>query len=283
MPPLPRKIRKVGAPLGVIIALGTLAGLILILLTAVNPVGAAIGFVLSTVAITVVLLAYLWLDRWEPEPPRLLVFAFLWGASVAVVLSVVLELLLESLVNRRRSDTASSVTLAIGAPIVEEAAKGLFLLIMMTGRRRNELNSLTDCLVYAGLVAAGFAWIEDIFYIANAESLGASLVTAALRLVMAPFAHPLFTTFTGIGVYFALQHRNVLAKVGLILLGYAGAVLMHGLWNGSALFGFETYWVSIWCGWCRYSPWRSPSLSAAAAASRRSSRPNCPGWSRPVW
>ena len=42
-----------------------------------------------------VVLAYLWLDRWEPEPPRLLVFAFLWGASVAVILSLVLELSLD--------------------------------------------------------------------------------------------------------------------------------------------------------------------------------------------
>ena len=40
--------------------------------------------------------------------------------------------------------------------MTEEAAKGLFLLLMMTGRRRNELNSLTDCLVYAGLVGGGF-------------------------------------------------------------------------------------------------------------------------------
>ena len=92
IPPLPRRIRKVGAPLGVIIALGTLVGLIVILLTAVNPVGTAIGFVLASVAMTVVLLAYLWLDRWEPEPPRLLILAFIWGASVAVVVSVVLEL-----------------------------------------------------------------------------------------------------------------------------------------------------------------------------------------------
>ena len=49
-------------------------------------------------AMTVVLLAYLWLDRWEPEPPRLLVFAFLWGASVAIILSMVLSLFLESLI-----------------------------------------------------------------------------------------------------------------------------------------------------------------------------------------
>ena len=285
MAPLPRKIRKVGAPLGVIIALGTLVGLILILITAVNPVGAAVGFLLTTVAMTVVLLCYLWLDRWEPEPPRLLVFAFLWGASVAVLLSVVLEVVAESVVNPAATvdSDSSPFTVAIGAPLIEEAAKGLFLLIMMTGRRRNELNSLTDCLVYAGLVAAGFAWIEDIFYIANAESLGASLITAALRLVMAPFAHPLFTTFTGIGVYFALQHRNVLAKVGFILLGYAGAVLMHGLWNGSALFGFETY-LGVYVVWM--VPIFALAITLAVRSRRReqtSSRPNCPGWSRPAW
>jgi protease PrsW len=242
--PFPRKLRKVGAPLGVIIALGTLAALLLIGITAINPVGTVIGFVLTTIAMTVVVLAYIWLDRWEPEPPRLLVFAFLWGASVAVLISVVLELLAESVVNPDSSvdsGETSFFTVAVGAPLIEEAAKGLFLLIMMTGVRRNELNSMTDCLVYAGMSAAGFAWLEDIFYVANGETLAASLVTAAMRLIMAPFAHPLFTTFTGIGVYFALQRRSALAKTGCILVGYAGAVVMHGLWNGSALIGPETY------------------------------------------
>ncbi len=86
------------------------------------------------------------------------------------------------------------MSIAVGAPVIEEAAKGAFLLLMMTGRRRNELNSLTDCLVYAGLVGAGFAWLEDILYIAGGETLGDSLLTAALRLIMGPFAHSLFTT-----------------------------------------------------------------------------------------
>jgi protease PrsW len=267
MAPLPRQIRKVGAPLGVIIALGTLTALILTLITAVHPAGAALGFLLTTLAMTAVLLCYLWLDRWEPEPPRLLVFAFLWGASVAVLVSVVLEVVAEQVINPAAtvdSDT-SPFTIAFGAPLIEEAAKGMFLLIMLTGRRRDELNSLTDCLVYAGLAAAGFAWIEDIFYIANAETLGASLVTAALRLVMAPFAHPLFTTFTGVGVYFALQQRNQLAKVGCILLGYAGAVLMHGLWNGSALFGFEAY-LGV------YVLWMVPIFALAIVLAVRSRR-----------
>jgi hypothetical protein len=83
-PGLPRRIRKVGAPIGVIIALGTVTGLIVIGLTAANPVGTGIGFALSSVAMTIVVLAYLWLDRWEPEPR--LFARFLWGASVSVVI-----------------------------------------------------------------------------------------------------------------------------------------------------------------------------------------------------
>ena len=242
IPPLPRRIRKVGAPLGAIIALGTVTGLIVILLTAVNPFGTAIGFTLASVATTLVLLAYLWLDRYEPEPPRLLVLAFLWGASVAVVVSVILEVWFGSLLGEG-AETTGFGTIAIGAPIIEEAAKGLFLLLMMTGWRRSELNTLTDCLVYAGITAAGFAWLENIFYISDGGSLGESLGVAALHLVMGPFAHPLFTTMTGIGVYFALQRKNPLAKAGFILLGYAAAVLMHALWNGSSLVSVEAYFL----------------------------------------
>ncbi|MDT5126317.1 MAG: protease PrsW [Mycobacterium sp.] len=257
IPPLPRRIRKVGAPLGVIIALGTVTGLIVILLTAVNPVGTAIGFTLASVATTVVLLAYLWLDRYEPEPPRLLVLAFLWGASVAVVVSVILEVWFGSLLGEG-AETTGAGTIVFGAPIIEEAAKGLFLLLMMSGRRRNELNTLTDCLVYAGITAAGFAWLENIFYISDGGSLGESLGVAALRLVMGPFAHPLFTTMTGIGVYFALQRKNPLAKAGFILLGYAAAVLMHALWNGSSLVSIEAYFLV-------YLLWMVPVFGLAIA------------------
>ena len=268
MPPLPRPIRKVGAPLAVIITLGTLAGLILILLTAVNPAGTALGFVLSTIAMSLVLLCYLWLDRWEPEPPRLLVLAFLWGASIAIVVSVLLEAYIESAINPGQTAT-SFVTVAVVAPVVEEAAKGMFLLIMMTGRRRNELNSLTDCLVYAGVVAVGFAWLEDIFYIADGETLASSLVTAAMRLIMGPFAHPLFTTFTGVGVYFALRQRNTLAKVGYVVLGYLAAVVMHGLWNGSALVGVQAYF-GVYVAWMM--PIFGLAIALAVGSRRREQR-----------
>lgn len=266
--PWARQVRKVGAPLGLLIALGTLAGLLVILLTAVNPVGTAVGFVLSSIAMAVVVLAYLWLDRWEPEPPRLLVFAFIWGTSAAVVISAVLQLFLEVWLNPAvgTADTGTSpVTLVLGAPLTEEAAKGLFLLIMMTGARRNEMNSLTDCLVYAGLVGAGFAWLEDILYIANGESLADSLLTAALRLIMAPFAHSLFTTVFAIGVWFALHRRDTAARAGFLLLGYAGAVLLHAMWNGSSLLGVGAYFGL-------YVFWMMPIFGLAIVLAVRSRR-----------
>ncbi len=266
-PPFPSPVRKVGAPLAAIIALGTLVGLILSLLTAVDPGGTVLGFALSSLAMAGVLLCYLWLDRWEPEPPRLLVMAFLWGASVAVVLSVAFEHVIEQTFGLG-GEKPSFVTVAIGAPVIEEAAKGAFLLLMMTGRRRSELNTMTDCLVYAGFTAVGFSWLENIFYIASGETMAGSLAIAGMRLVLGPFAHPLFTAMIGIGVYFALQERSLIAKVGFLFLGYLAAVVMHGLWNGSALLGAGTY-LGV------YVLWMMPVFAFAitlAVVSRRRER-----------
>ncbi|OBB37911.1 hypothetical protein A5755_05540 [Mycolicibacterium fortuitum] len=263
---MPRPVRKVGAPLAAIIACGVVMGALVLLFTALNPAGAIIGFTLSSIVMTGAVFAYLWLDRWEPEPPRLLLLAFGWGAAVAVVLSLILGLFADALLATPGVDSSHSfASVAIRAPFIEEAAKGLFLLVMMTGRRRNELNSLTDCLVYAGLVGLGFAWLEDIMYISSADTLGGSLLTAALRLIMAPFAHSLFTTMTAIGVYFALQQRSGVAKALCILVGYLGAVLMHGLWNGSSLLGTGTYFIV-------YIVWMVPifiTMIVVAVISRR--------------
>ena len=272
VPPFPTPVRKVGAPLAVIVGLGTLAALILSLLTAVDPAGTVLGSILSTSATATVLCCYLWLDRWEPEPPRLLVLAFLWGASVAVLMSILIEHLIDTALPGRAAGaeaTASFATIAVGAPVVEEAAKGLFLLLMMTGRRRAELNTLTDCLVYAGLTAAGFAWLENIVYIANGETVAGSLAVAGMRLVLGPFAHPLFTTMFGIGVHFAMHQHSRIARIGCLAAGYAAAVLMHGLWNGSALMGASAY-LGVYVMWMM--PIFALAITLAVSSRRRESR-----------
>jgi RsiW-degrading membrane proteinase PrsW (M82 family) len=244
-----RNRRKVGAPLIVIVLLAILTAFLLLLFTAANPGGTLTALVLASMSMLVVLLCYRWLDRWEPEPRRLLQLAFLWGASVAVVLAVGLETFGSSVANIRPLVSKTFDMAAIQAPFIEEAAKGLFLLIMLTGRRRLALNSMTDCMVYAGIVAVGFAWMEDIVYIAPADSPAKMAAVAIARLIFGPFAHPLFTTMTGIGVYFALRRHGFWSKAFAILLGYLGAVALHASWNASLAMGGGQLFLVTYLFW----------------------------------
>jgi hypothetical protein len=63
---------------------------------------------------------------------------------------------------------------------------------------------------------------------------GSVLFTLILRGVLSPFAHPLFTSMTGIGAGIAANSRNVAARPFYVLGGYAVAVTLHALWNSSA-------------------------------------------------
>jgi RsiW-degrading membrane proteinase PrsW (M82 family) len=181
---------------------------------------------------------YLWLDRYEPEPRGLLISALAWGAFVATLLALVLQG-----VGGLVAGFSDAASLAAVAPVTEELTKGLFLLILLVWRRQ-EVDGVLDGIVYAGMVGIGFAFTENILYLAAAydgtagtgpgglDQLGATFL---LRCVASPFAHPLFTTFTGIGVGLAISSRSGGVRVLAPLGGYVLAVLAHALWNGSTL------------------------------------------------
>jgi hypothetical protein len=87
--------------------------------------------------------------------------------------------------------------------------------------------------------------------------------------VLAPFAHPLFTTMIGIGVYYAMHQHNRAAKVGYLVAGYVAAVVMHGLWNGSALMGASAY-LGVYVLWMM--PIFALAITVAVASRRRERR-----------
>ena len=233
-----RQRRGTGAPIAVLVLLAVVAGVVLGVEGAAHPVGLGIAVPLSALALSVVVSYFLWLDRWEPEPRRLLLLAFLWGATVAVIVSVVLELLTDEVLG-------DGVTLTVTGPFIEEAAKGAFLLVMLTGNRRREFDGVVDGLVYAGITAVGFAFIEDIGYIAQSFGQGTDtgVTTVVLRLVLAPFAHPLFTSLTGLGVGLAISRPRERLRWLYPVAGYLGAVGLHALWNGSLTFGLAGYLI----------------------------------------
>ena len=53
--------------------------------------GFAIGFVASLVPLGTVLLTVRFIDRWEPEPRPLLIFAFVWGAVVSIAVTMLIQ------------------------------------------------------------------------------------------------------------------------------------------------------------------------------------------------
>lgn len=226
--------RKVGAPLAVLIISGILACLGMALAGLTSPMLFAVGLVPTLLFFSAAVLVYLWLDRWEPEPLRLLIFAFLWGAGVAVVGALVVGVVF--------GFTDEAFGMVAEAPIVEEGLKGLLLLVMLTGRRRVEMNSLTDFLVYAGFVGLGFAFVEDLLYLSSTGSLEGTVLIGAMRLVLGVFAHPFFTSATAIGLYLAMSRARTAGMPILYGLGgYVGAVTLHAIWNGSASLGLEAY------------------------------------------
>ncbi|WP_325104296.1 PrsW family intramembrane metalloprotease [Segeticoccus sp.] len=204
-----------------------------------------IGLVFALLPLGVVVPAFLWLDRFEAEPRRLLLFAFVWGAVVASAVALVLNtssigLIAQVSGSRAEAMTVGSVTVA---PVVEESLKGLAVLLLLIFRRR-EMDGVVDGMVYAGITAAGFAFAENILYLGRAfDQLGAQgLVTVfVLRGIMAPFAHPLFTICTGIGVGVAATTRHAALRLLAPFCGWVCAVLLHALWNLTSVVGAQGY------------------------------------------
>jgi RsiW-degrading membrane proteinase PrsW (M82 family) len=183
------------------------------------------------------------LDRLEPEPRGNLVFAFAWGAGIAALLAAVINT--AGLVFITQPDlgktTGQYVSATFGAPVVEESLKGGVLLWLLW-RRRQEFDGPTDGIIYAAMVGLGFAMMENIGYYISAlvrpDIGGVSLLgaTFVLRGILSPFAHPIFTSMTGIGVAYAATHRRGGWAVGAGLLA---AMTLHGLWNGLSAYGLR--------------------------------------------
>jgi RsiW-degrading membrane proteinase PrsW (M82 family) len=191
---------------------------------------------LALLPVPLLIALVLLVDQLEPEPPRNLVFCFAWGAGIAALVAGVLNTVGLVYVTQPALGTSDGqfISATIGAPVVEESLKGL-VLVWLLWRRRQELDGPTDGIIYAAMVGLGFAMIENVGYYVSAlvrpEVGGVPLlgVTFVFRGVLTPLAHPMFTAMTGIGAAYAATHRR---GGWALAAGLAGAMFLHGLWNG---------------------------------------------------
>jgi protease PrsW len=256
-----RSVLKLAAgALAVLVAL--LLGLATLLLIGYDtgPVAFLIGLVAAALPVPFYVTLVLWLDRYESEPASLLAVAFFWGALVAVFFAIVVNSLGVAVVGAAYGEAAADFYgLVVSAPIVEEGAKALALLVLFFWRR-DEFDGVLDGIVYAAMVGLGFAMTENVQYYGAAALEGNALGVFVVRGLFSPFAHPLFTAMTGVGLGLVARTRKPGPRLLLPPLGFALAVLLHAAWNAAAYFTdqFEnglivlgTYFlfmVPIFCG-----------------------------------
>lgn len=220
---------------------------IVYLVVGLGPVAFALGGILALVPLAIVFLGVHWIDRWEPEPRGILVFAFLWGAAASVAVALIVGAQLEGVLIAISGDSSISDFLAsvIEAPVVEEGAKGLGLLLIFWFARKH-FDGPIDGLVYAAWIAGGFAFTENILYF-GVQLLTDGGVDGGLaeiflaRGLMSPFAHVMFTACTGIALGFAARRASALGAIGVFLVGLIPAILLHAFWNGSLYFVSDFY------------------------------------------
>ncbi|MER6993311.1 PrsW family glutamic-type intramembrane protease [Saccharopolyspora hirsuta] len=240
-----RKHHAVGWPVAGLIVLG-ICGLVMAGVTTsrVGLLPALVGALAALLPVGVVFAAIIWIDRWEPEPPMLLLGAFLWGAGGATACSLLLNDTVIQLADGLfgTGDQKFFLTAVMG-PLVEEAAKALFV-VALWFKRRSEFNGMVDGIVYAALTAAGFAFTENILYFGKAFAIGgvggpAGGVVAVfiMRGVLAPFSHPLFSSMFGIGIGLASRTDDKRLRWVYLLSGFAAAFLLHAVWNAATLLG----------------------------------------------
>ncbi|HMG75035.1 MAG TPA: PrsW family intramembrane metalloprotease [Pyrinomonadaceae bacterium] len=224
------------------VMIAALLGLIVLALigSETGPTELVIGLICATLPVPIYVMLLLWIDRYESEPLWMLATAFFWGAVVAVFIAFIFNtsISIMAAVATHNQQIGENVGAVISAPIVEESAKALILLILFFWKR-DEFDGIIDGIVYAGMVGLGFAMTENILYYGRAVQHGPDALTFifVLRGMAAPFSHPLFTSMTGIGLGWSRQSNHPFIKLVAPVLGFMLAVLMHATWNGSATYG----------------------------------------------
>jgi RsiW-degrading membrane proteinase PrsW (M82 family) len=234
-----------------IIAACMLVSVVLVLITSVGFDWAALG--IAIVAAVLPTVAYgalvVWLDRNEPESWELRGLAFFWGAVVAVFIALFFNTTaFSALTLATNEDTSAILTAVIAAPLVEESAKGLLVLVVLIATRKH-IDGLLDGMLLGALVGLGFAMTENVLYFGQAYWDGSASSVGSLfvvRSLINGMGHAVWTSFTGAAIGWARsRHGRGVMRAIVPLVGWSAAVLGHAIWNLCAALAIGILWIGF--------------------------------------
>ena len=180
-----------------------------------------IGFTLAGYAVPILFLTYyIRSDKYEPEPIALIAYCFGWGAFSGVLAGIF-----------NTAITARFIG-AGGAGFVEEPLKiiGVYWLAR-SSRLKNEFNDHMDGMVYGAAAGAGFAGLENFWYLTQMVFHGSyPALYAVLIRSFTGIMHILWCSISGRSLGLAKAMKGSIQKEDLVP-GTLVAAVLHSLWN----------------------------------------------------
>lgn len=196
------------------------------------------NLLLFAIAPILIVIIYIYLkDKYEKEPKRLLLYNFLLGAIVSIIITLILSLGFNVLIpiTGNTSVLQQFVKAFLVVGFTEELSK--YLIVLFYAQKHAEFDEPFDGIVYAVMVSMGFAATENVLY-----ALEGGVSTAILRAFTAVPAHATFGILMG---YFMGKAKFSNNKIILNLAGLFLAILFHGAYD---FFLFIDFISGVWVG-----------------------------------
>lgn len=179
----------------------------------------------AVLPVLIILFAIYKADKINKEPVGKLIVVFLCGALTTVPASF-----MEMFLQQFQPDGALPGGLYKGfcvAGFSEELVKLLVLFLLVWNSRH--FDEYFDGIVYAVYVSMGFACVENIMYVFDGDSYGASMATAATRAILSVPGHFLFAVM--MGYYLGLAKFATNRRKRYLLYALLVPIFFHGTFD----------------------------------------------------
>ena len=176
-------------------------------------------------------------ERYQRNSWKAIAVCFLWGATIAIIAALILEIFLDAQINItfKQGSIRQMIAIIFIAPFAEELVKPL---ILGAKTVRSRLTELEDGLIYGAVAGLGFSATENLFYGTGflREGLVYFFVLMTIRSIGGCLLHASATAITGYGYGKALLRKTSKLRV---IPYFIIAMIMHAAYN------FSVSWEEI--------------------------------------
>lgn len=193
-------------------------------------------------------------DRYEREPKRLLTVAFFWGSIPAILIAIATRIFFRLPVDLIGPNAIEAIRAGLIAPVIEEAVKGIVVLVIAI-RFRDEFDNVLDGIIYGAIVGFGFAMTGNILsYLGAFLTRGFSGLSETIFIegILYGVNHGLYTAIYGAGLGYARLSKKRLEQIGIPTITFWLAVIAHATHNlalhylpGQTLLSAVMTWLGV--------------------------------------